>query len=119
MRTVLPLQTFIPVRRGLLLSGCVVLLMVGLQTSAIADPPIFRPSVVIQNEAEELPGDETGCTAPCLGDWDGDGDMDLMIGTFVDAPVYLFRNISEGRTPIFELVGAMEADGEVIDGPFG
>jgi len=94
-------------------------LVVGLQTSAVADPPIFRPSVVIQNEDEELPGDQSGYTAPCVGDWDGDGDMDLMIGTFVDAPVYLFHNISEERTPIFELVGAMEADGEVIDGPYG
>ena len=103
----------------------VALLFIGLLTltafgrKANADPPVFLEGVVVQNDDEELPGDESGYTAPCMGDWDSDGDLDLMIGIFEDAPVYLFENVAGDGEPEFQLVGAMEADGEVISGPYG
>ncbi|MDP8238269.1 MAG: hypothetical protein P9X24_04185 [Candidatus Hatepunaea meridiana] len=109
-------KTCISIRKIILFIFTIVFVLI---TPTHADPPIFSSGIVIQNEDEELPGDETGYTAPGFGDWDNDGDLDLMIGTFEDAPIYLFQNVAEDGEPVFELVGNVEADGEIIDGPYG
>lgn len=84
----------------------------------LADPPVFEAGVILQNENEELPGDSSGYTAPCLGDWDNDDDMDLLVGTFRDGPIYFFENISDEGEPEFELQGRLEADDQVIAAPY-
>lgn len=84
----------------------------------LANPPIFRSGVVLQNENEELPGDTSGYTAPCIGDWDGDGDNDLLIGTFQDGPIYFFENVADEGEPVLQLTGALQADGEQINAPY-
>lgn len=38
------------------------------------------------------PLDGNSAQAPCLGDWDGDGDLDLILG-FIDGPVKYFENV--------------------------
>lgn len=52
----------------------------------------------VQIEANGKPVDVFGCPSPNLADWDGDGDLDLMCGEFLDKITY-FENIGTRTAP--------------------
>ena len=51
-------------------------------------------------EAAGKPIDTFGCPSPNFGDLDGDGDLDLICGEFLDGFTY-FENIGSRRSPLY------------------
>ena len=51
---------------------------------------------------------------PCIGDWDDDGDADLLVGVMYDGYVIFYENIATGTPPVFAAGVLVEADGEPI-----
>ena len=53
---------------------------------------------------------------PDAVDWDGDGDLDFLLGGYVTGRVYYYENVRNGPgVPELEARGALEADGEPLD----
>ncbi|HWL09003.1 MAG TPA: VCBS repeat-containing protein [Planctomicrobium sp.] len=58
--------------------------------------PDYAPYVFV--EADGKPVDTFGCPSPNFGDFDGDGDLDLLCGEFLDGFTY-FENIGTRQIP--------------------
>jgi hypothetical protein len=69
----------------------------------------FAGEKKILNKAGK-PLSEEYAQAPCLGDWDGDGDWDMVVG-FISGPVKLYRNTGNMQ---FEEAGTLTCKGQPI-----
>jgi hypothetical protein len=90
--------------------SCLVLLITNL---AVAQFPNFGWPCWLSNAEGYIVYDNV-CSVPCLDDWDGDGDADLMVGVMYDGYVYYYENISTEVIPQFGPVSLIEADGAPI-----
>jgi hypothetical protein len=53
----------------------------------------------------------SGHAAPCVGDFDGDGKPDLLVGQYDRGMLRVYRNTGTGRTPKLEDFRWFEAGG--------
>ncbi|WP_145035150.1 FG-GAP repeat domain-containing protein [Caulifigura coniformis] len=71
-----------------------------------AEPKYEQP---VKLEAAGKPIDTFGCPSPNFEDFDGDGDLDLLCGEFLDGFTY-FENIGTRTAPKFAAGGAVTND---------
>jgi hypothetical protein len=66
------------------------------RNEATTERPRYAQPVKL--EAAGRPIDVFGCPSPNFGDFDADGDLDLLCGEFLDGPTY-FENVGNRREP--------------------
>ena len=87
-------------------------------TAAWAQMPNFDYPYFITDDDGYLVQDNR-YLAPCLGDWDSDGDLDMMVGVFYYGNIYYYENVSTQTEPVFAPYVILEADGEPIAVTYG
>ncbi len=66
-----------------------------------------------------VPIDVGNYGAPVMADWNGDGAKDLICGQFTSGMIRYYQNFGADTAPVFYGFEYLEADGEVIQLPYG
>jgi hypothetical protein len=74
----------------------------------------------VKLEAEGKPIDaEIGHLVPCVLDWNGDGNKDLIVGQFSGGKIRLYLNQGTDSAPVFKEFTFLQAGGAEISLPAG
>lgn len=76
------------------------------------DTPEYAPEIQVMCESGQ-PVDVYGAPSPNFADWDGDGDLDLICGEFMDRISY-FENTGSRENPVYASGKFLEHEGEII-----
>lgn len=75
------------------------------------ETPDYGESTPLMADGERI--DVYGMPSPCFGDFDSDGDLDLICGEFVDSFTY-FENTGSSREPTFAAGRLLEHGGQPL-----
>ncbi|MBN2607884.1 MAG: hypothetical protein JXA64_02125 [Candidatus Fermentibacteraceae bacterium] len=79
--------------------------------------PEFHEPVMIQADGVNI---DVGYVAdPFTVDWDGDDDLDLIVGQFTSGKISLFLNNGTGTAPLFTFDSFLQAGGSEITLSYG
>jgi FG-GAP repeat len=87
--------------------------------AAAADPGELLPPVPIQAGGRPLDVEREGHAAPFVGDFDGDGVRDLLVGQYFEGRLRVYRNAGTNARPRFEGYTWFEAGGQAGRVPEG
>lgn len=80
--------------------------------------PIFEPDFTINWNGGGIHDDNYGAV-PFMVDWDGDGNKDLLVGTYYYGNIYFYKNYGTNDAPQFQDRIKLMADGTEIALTYG
>lgn len=93
------------------------LVMLPLFAAGAAADELAEP-VRIEAAGEPIDTD-VGHAAPYVGDFDGDGKRDLLVGQFGDGKLRIYRNVGTEKAPDYAEVSWFHTRGELVKVPTG
>jgi hypothetical protein len=90
-----------------------IILSVAMLGQLLAADPTRELMPPVRLEAASVPIDtDVGHAAPFVGDIDGDGKLDLLVGQFGEGVLWTFRNVGTHAEPKFAAGARFQAGGE-------
>ena len=87
--------------------------------SLTAITPTFEPADFIYWGSGQIIMTDNNGVIPNVGDWDHDGDKDILVGTYYYGNVYYYPNTGTNENPIFLTRSQLLADGSPISVTYG
>ncbi len=91
-----------------------VLLAIGL---CLAQAPVYQSFMYM--ESGGTPIDVGYYGAPCITDWNGDGNKDMILGIFTSGNIRFYANENTNDSPVFNSFSSLKADGVTSTLPSG
>lgn len=90
------------------------LLAVGL---CLAQAPVYQSYLYMECSSTVIDVGYYG--APCIADWNGDGNKDMILGIFTSGNILFYANENTNDSPVFNSFTSLKADGVTITLPYG
>lgn len=96
-----------------------ILLMVVVMATGlcIAQAPVYQSFLYMECAGTAIDVGYYG--APCIADWNGDGNKDMILGIFTSGNIRFYANENTNDSPVFNSYTSLKADGVTITLPSG
>ena len=81
--------------------------------------PTFSPSEFIYWGTGQIIQTEKNGVIPNVGDWNGDGMKDILVGVYQSGNIYYYPNTGTNENPVFPSRSLLEADNRPITLTYG